>query len=193
MIQGSGGMEVEQKFRLANRETFERELVEFGGKLQGEKDEIDTYLRHPARDFGQTDEAFRIRQVGEEFVVTYKGPRLASTVKIRPEIEIPLAANTHDLWMQVFQSLSFTPVTQVRKNRRSYQLDFQDRAFTITLDRVAGIGDFAEVELLIPDASQAQAAADSIEALARHLKLGDVERKSYLALVRASQKIDSAT
>ncbi|MFN9953042.1 MAG: class IV adenylate cyclase, partial [bacterium] len=65
--------------------------------------------------------------------------------------------------------------------------------FTITLDRVAGIGDFAEVELLIPDASQAQAAADSIEALARHLKLGDVERKSYLALVRASQKIDSAT
>ncbi|MEY4568329.1 MAG: hypothetical protein RLY14_3299, partial [Planctomycetota bacterium] len=118
--------------------------------------------------------------------------RLAGTVKIRPEIEIPLAPSTQHLWMQVLQALGFTPVTQVRKNRRSFHLDFQDRAFTITLDRVAGVGEFAEVELLIPDASQAQDAADAIESLARHLQLGDIERKSYLALVRASQKTDSA-
>ncbi|MEY4566797.1 MAG: hypothetical protein RLY14_1767, partial [Planctomycetota bacterium] len=51
-MQASEGMEVEQKFRLVNRDAFESKLIDFGGKLLDERNEVDTYLRHPARDFG---------------------------------------------------------------------------------------------------------------------------------------------
>ena len=44
----------------------------------------------PCRDFAQTDEALRIRTVGDTSFVTYKGPKLDATTKTRRELELPL-------------------------------------------------------------------------------------------------------
>ena len=65
----SGGIEVEQKFRLADVAALEKRLMESGGSFVSNQEEVDTYLGHPSRDFGQTDEALRIRQIGDWAVV----------------------------------------------------------------------------------------------------------------------------
>ena len=46
------------------------------------------------RDFAQTDEALRIRQVSGANQITYKGPKIDEATKTRREIEIPLAPGT---------------------------------------------------------------------------------------------------
>lgn len=180
----SGGIEVEQKFRLDAAAPLEKRLLEAGASFVSDQEEVDTYLRHPSRDFGQTDEALRIRQVGDWAVITYKGPRKKGPVKVRKEIEIPLVDKTVDQWLDVWQSLGFEVVAQVRKNRRVFTLEHQGRNFTITLDHVKEIGDFAEVELLVIDHAEATAASAAIEEVAAYLELLDIERRSYLSLVR---------
>ena len=52
--------------------------------------QIDCYYAHPVRDFAASDEALRLRQVGENNYITYKGPKLDTTTKTRREIEISL-------------------------------------------------------------------------------------------------------
>ena len=51
----------------------------------------DRYFAHPSRDFARTDEALRLRRIGEFNFITYKGPKLDATTKTRREIEIGLA------------------------------------------------------------------------------------------------------
>ena len=53
-------------------------------------DQEDIYLSHPSRDFRVTNEALRIRRIGDENRITYKGPRLSGPTKTREEIEISL-------------------------------------------------------------------------------------------------------
>ncbi|MBQ6107340.1 MAG: CYTH domain-containing protein [Thermoguttaceae bacterium] len=99
--------EVEQKFRLSDPSGFLDAARDFGVVWKKRVVEVDTYFQHPARDFVQTDEALRIRrhltfqglygkeQIPErvcvESLITFKGPKLDSTAKIRKELELPLA------------------------------------------------------------------------------------------------------
>lgn len=182
----SGGIEVEQKFRLDDVAALEKRLMESGASFVSNQEEVDTYLRHPSRDFSQTDEALRIRQIGDWAVITYKGPRKKGPVKVRKEIEIPIVQKTLGMWLDVWQSLGFEEVAQVRKTRRAFKLEHKGRRFTITLDHVKDIGDFAEVELLVVDHAQADLAAEAIQDVAALLELHEIERRSYLSLVRGS-------
>jgi len=90
------------------------------------------------------------------------------------------------MWLEVWNSLGFEEVAQVRKNRRAFKLEYKGRRFTITLDHVKGIGDFAEVELLVVDQAQADLAVEAIQDVAALLELQSIERRSYLSLVRGS-------
>ncbi len=58
--------EVEMKFPLSDSAAVLHQLVELGAVVGVAITQCDTYLKHPARDFSQTDEAFRIRSVGED-------------------------------------------------------------------------------------------------------------------------------
>ncbi len=69
-----GAWEVEQKFRLSELESLRRRLLEMGAIAKETEDQVDTYLRHPCRDFRATDEALRIRRIQGNALVTYKGP-----------------------------------------------------------------------------------------------------------------------
>jgi adenylate cyclase class 2 len=182
----SGGIEVEQKFRLADVGALEKRLMDSGASFVSNQEEVDTYLKHPGRDFAQTDEALRIRQIGDWAVITYKGPKKKGPVKVRKEIEVPLVLNTLGMWMEVWNSLGFQEVAQVRKTRRAFKLEYRGRRFTITLDHVHHLGDFAEVELLVSDHEQAELAAEAIQEVAVYLQLQDIERRSYLAMVRGT-------
>ena len=87
-------MEAECKYRVPDVERARTRLKEIGAVFLRIETHRDTYLKHPSRDFRSTDEALRIREVDGEPFITYKGPRLAGPIKIRPEIELPMVAGT---------------------------------------------------------------------------------------------------
>jgi pantoate--beta-alanine ligase len=181
-------LEIEQKFANADFAAVEGRLAEWGATLLGEHDEADHYFNAPDRDFARTDEAFRLRRVGERNFLTYKGPKQPAAVKKRLEREVALppgdeaAGEFRDLLVQ----LGYRPVAVVRKRRRSYRLERGGRALTVCLDDVAELGHFAEVEVLAPE-EQAAAAEAALAEVAAGLGLEQVERRSYLGLVLAAR------
>ena len=180
-----GQFEVEQKFVLEDgSDGFLKRLLELGARPLDEVRQVDAYFNHPVRDFRETDEALRIRSVGEQNFLTWKGPKLSQTTKTRREIETPLGAGTAaaEQFGQVLEILSFHPVASVRKVRQRFELTRGEHTFEIAFDRVEGLGDFAEIEL-IADKAGLDAAQAAVLALGADLGLHKVERRSYLALL----------
>ena len=91
-------LEVELKFPLDDALSLRERLVSVGAEAKSMVVQSDAYFNHPARDFAQTDEALRIRTVGDESVVTYKGPKLGGSAKTRFELEFQLDAKTSEGW-----------------------------------------------------------------------------------------------
>lgn len=181
---GEPGFEVEIKFRAADHPALARRLAELGAESGPELEQEDVYLSHPARDFGRTDEALRLRRVGPENRVTYKGPKLGGPTKTREEIELPFASGPEALeqMTRLFQRLGFRPVAVICKVRRPFRLVRDGRPLEVALDRAEGLGDFAEVEALARDAADLPAAQATVMALAAALGLEAVERRSYLRM-----------
>ena len=176
--------EVEQKFPVGGFGHVESKLSASGVEVSSPQTEIDTYYAHPSRDFAQTDEALRIRQIGSATWITYKGPKVDSTTKTRREIELPLSADPELVndWAGLLEALGFAPVMEVRKIRRKAAVPWQNRKVLATLDDVKNVGTFVELEL-IADQSELQAARDCIASLAEALGLRQSERRSYLELL----------
>jgi len=174
--------EVEQKFPVASCAVVEQHLRSLGAEISPPHTEIDRYFNHPARDFAQTDEALRLRQKGDHLLVTYKGPKLDPHSKTRRELERPLPANTLDEWNELLWLLGFQPVAEVRKSRRKAYVAWEGRQVEVSLDDVAEVGQFVELELTA-DAAGLDVARACIAALARRLDLSAGERRSYLELL----------
>jgi adenylate cyclase class 2 len=183
--------EVEQKFRVEDRAALLAKLTALQVELGEPQLQVDTYFRHPERDFAQTDEALRIRQVGEVNCITYKGPKIDQTTKTRREIELPLASGERqaDQFAELLVALSFQPVTAVRKQRRYGKSPWQGLQVEIALDEVDRVGSFAELELASDEAGL-DAARACLASLAAELGLKQVERRSYLELLLEQMKND---
>ena len=113
--------EVEQKFRLdAPAEFIAARLLEFGATAIGEVRQADHYFNHPVRDFATTDEALRIRSVGDQNWLTWKGPKIDQNTKTRREIESSLGdgSKTAEEICEVLTILGFHSVAVVRKVRK---------------------------------------------------------------------------
>jgi adenylate cyclase class 2 len=178
--------EVEQKHRVADVVRLTERLAERGSSLEAAIVQSDRYFAHPARDFAKSDEALRIRTVGDESFVTYKGPKIDATSKTRRELEFPLSAGDRDgaKFAQLLAALGFTPVATVRKRRRPFMVNFEGRHMEGALDEVDGVGTFAELELMADDDALEQAKL-AVAALAIELDLGPQERRSYLEMLLA--------
>lgn len=177
--------EVELKFRLPDdgRQILTC-LTECGAVPQAVQQQVDRYFNHPARDFKQTDEALRIRSVDQQNWLTWKGPRIDSPTKTRPEIEVPLGPGeeTARQFAEVLRRLGFQFVAEVRKQRQVFQLSRADGRFELALDTVAGIGAFLEIELLAA-ADELAAAQAAVLTLGEELGAGAITSRSYLAMV----------
>ncbi len=144
------GFEIEIKFRVADLSALAQKLADRGNPAEPTVEHHDAYLAHPARDFAQTGEAFRIRSEGTLNRITYKGPKLKGPTKTREEIEVEFAAGAEarEQLGRAFELLGFRPVAVVKKRREEYHVDFQGRTMTVSLDQAEGVGHFAEVETL---------------------------------------------
>ena len=182
-------IEVEQKFRVDDLAGLERQLALLGGEPGEAQVQVDVYYAHPVRDFAATDEALRVRRVGPENYITYKGPKLDATTKTRRELELALPAGDEgaEAAAALLEALSFRKVLEVCKRRRHVTLVWQGYEVTIALDHLDGLGDFVELELLA-DESSMQAAQTAVAALAQRLELRNGERRSYLELLLDAHK-----
>jgi adenylate cyclase, class 2 len=178
-------IEVEQKHRVNDVAAFERQLIERGSTLGEPIVQADEYFAHPCRDYAKTDEALRIRTVGQDSVVTYKGPKLDATTKSRRELELSLAVSATE-FAELLAALGFVPVTTVCKSRRSFELEHGDRCVQGALDIVEKVGSYVELELSA-DQSDFERAKAIIGSLAAELGLGPSERRSYLELLLSAR------
>lgn len=178
--------EVEQKHRVTDVAALIIRLEENGARLSGPIEQFDQYFAHPCRDFATTDEALRIRVVGDKSFVTYKGPKLDTTTKTRCEIELPLdpADRGGSHFASLLGALGFRPVAVVRKRRRTFSIKAGEYDVDGALDDLAGLGCFVELELRT-DEENLEAAKRTISNLAAELNIGPSERRSYLELLLA--------
>jgi adenylate cyclase class 2 len=176
--------EVEQKHRVTDEAALVARLQERGGHLETPIEQSDQYFAHPCRDFAKSDEALRIRVVGDKSFVTYKGPKIDTTTKTRREIELPLDPADHNgsQFGSLLAALGFTPVAVVRKRRRKFRIAADEYEVDGALDDVDGVGCFVELELQAND-DGLEAAKRTIAKLASDLDFGPSERRSYLEML----------
>jgi adenylate cyclase, class 2 len=184
------GYEVEVKYRMVDHDRLELLLAERGADRQPEITHEDIYLSHPSRDFTVSNEAFRIRRIGTENRITYKGPRLRGPTKTREEIELTVAPGeiAFNQLLRLFENLGFRPVATVRKSRIPFHLTEQGRAVEVVLDRAFDLGNFVEIEALAETDSELPAVQVAVLALAEQLGLTEVEPRSYLRMLLESRK-----
>ena len=159
-------------------------LAALGAAPAGHHRQIDVYFSHPVRDFAATDEALRLRQDGDELRVTYKGKKLDPPLKTREEIEFALGTDVATA-TALLERLGFRPVASVQKERVEYRLAGPP-VVIVSLDEVAGLGSFCEVETAAETAAEGRAVID--RALA-DLALGGLPPipRSYLDLLLAKR------
>jgi adenylate cyclase class 2 len=172
-------IEVEAKAYCEDLLGFEERIKGLGAEYKSEVEQVDIYFNHPARDFGQTDEALRIRRVGGKATFTYKGPKIDLLTKTREELKVELSDG--DAMKEVLLKLGFSEVGTVRKVRRKYKLN----EFKVCLDEVEGLGSFVELEVEVPagDQDQVTRSRDDILKTMNEWGLDRVERRSYLELL----------
>jgi pantoate--beta-alanine ligase len=186
-------LEIEQKFVCHDFGPVERYLAGHGVGAPTEETETDHYFNAPDRDFVQTGEVFRLRQIDDSNRFTYKGPRLPGAVKMRPELEIAVSTGTESRTqlLALLGHLGFRFVAVVKKRRRSFSLTHDGWPVTVCLDEV-NIGSFVEIEILA-EPEQAPEAQEVIRQLAAAMQLGQVEQRSYLKMILERQSVTPAT
>ena len=177
--------EVEQKFHVENVERLKVNLERIQATPEGAREtHSDTYFNHPSRDFGETREALRIRRVNGVPMITYKGSLLPGSIKARRELEWRLdpgdASGTK--FEELLELLGFRRVATVEKLRQPYSLPEGGQGLGVVIDEVTDLGIFAEIELIVENTDQIEAARAQIASVATDLGLRRGEPRSYLTM-----------
>ena len=178
--------EVEVKVR-ADHETVRTELADTSAERLGRVEQTDTYFDAPHRDMAARDEALRLREERQdgtaEVAITYKGPLVEAESKTREEFETGVESAAE--MEAILQGLGFSPAATVEKERTRYRLE----GFTISLDTVAGLGEFVEIEAEASEGEIGSTRERAIEVLdSIGLDAEEQIRTSYLGLLLAERE-----
>ena len=177
-------LEVEMKFRVADWTEIAAKLAAAGAVPEPMREDTDHYFNAPDRDFAQTDEAVRLRRIGIQNYLTYKGPKIDTLTKSRPEIELRLAdgAQVAADSVRFLSSLGYRPVAVVSKMRQVFTFERGGFQLSACLDDVGAVGRYVELEILA-DESRYEAAREVLLKTVAEFGLTDHERRSYLRLL----------
>ena len=182
-------LEIEMKFSVTDFTAIQELLARWKAELVPAIEEADHYFNAPDRDFGQTDEAFRLLCIGTHNRVTYKGPKQGGATKTRTEIEIALAsgAQTAEDFCQMVQRLGYRPTAVVKKRRACYDFKREGFALQACCDEVETLGRFVEIEI-VTEPAERQRAQEVLLKVVGELGLPASEPRSYLEMVLAKQQ-----
>jgi len=177
-------LEIEVKYKVDELNRVRQALEELGATFETPVSQVDSYFRHPARNFAQTDEALRLRRVGEENCLTYKGPKIDKETKTRRELELPLepGERSFDSWRELLKVLGFSPARDVAKQRQAGMILWEGDEAHLALDKVEGLGSYLEIEVLAEE-KDLGTAKGRVLSLAKKLGLEGLERRGYLDLL----------
>lgn len=173
-------IEVESKYWSPGNDKVEKALIRLGAKKIAEGTMEDVYFSHPARDFGKTDEALRLRKTQGGAELSYKGPRM-KTERVKAREEVNLEVDDALTAQMIIERLGFAEVCVVRKSRKSYNLD----ELRVDVDTVDGLGEFVELEILTEAPERSE---ELFELAKKELALGGLEPKTYLELILEHNK-----
>lgn len=181
-------LEIEQKYPVPHLSPLQQTLENLGANFEPVIRQVDVYFRHPARDFAATDEALRLRCVGQANCITYKGPKIDAQTKTRREIELPLDSGPKSLesWSEMLEILGFRRVREVSKDRIPGNLEWEGMEIHLALDQVFGLGTYLELEILA-DEKELSTAKQRLASLAEKLGLRQPERRGYLDLLLSKE------
>ncbi len=182
-------LEIELKFRNTNRGAVEAALDRLGANRIESRDESDHYFNAPDRDFRSTDEVLRLRRVGNAGTLTYKGPKRGGAAKTREEHEVRLVDGEQGSAEVLIRALGYRSSAIVVKRRTLYSLSRDGFELHVCLDKLDGIGEFVEIEIVAEERELARAEA-TVSAVAADLALKEPEPRAYLRMVLESQGID---
>lgn len=148
-------LEIEMKARLVSRAIVEQHLRELGARHLGDYHKIDRYFSHSLSDGRRQD--CRLRSDGPRHWLTFKDKTLVDGLEINREWETGLAEPA--VLAELLQRLGAQEF--VRKEKTGSAWDY--RGLKVEVSTIALLGDFIEVELVLPEAgtdrSQASAQA----------------------------------
>jgi adenylyl cyclase CyaB, putative len=171
--------EVEVKVKASHAEIKE-DLQRSGAVFEKTEEQHDIYFNSHERDFSKTDEALRIRSVDGEGEITYKGKKMDTISKTRPEYNSPADAQE---MTNILLALGYFVSGAVKKTREVYRWD----DLVIGLDTVETLGEFVEVEsgLKITEKNEIQAETKRIFNFLQKYGLSEKDSitTSYLEMV----------
>lgn len=169
------------KIPVSDLHRVRKRLEELGGVRAEIRFERDIYFNAPDRDFGDTDEALRIREAGSECTLTYKGPKIGiHAIKAREEYTVGL--DSIGAMERILERLGLRRVVEVRKVREVYRF----RGVTVSLDEVEELGSYVEIETIV--SGDAESAAELLGNIKRELRIeGESTTLSYLEILLAKR------
>ena len=179
-------IEIEKKFPVQDFDKIRTELAsgEFD-VMESDKSKLqsDEYYNHRQLRFELQDIALRIREVDDKNILTFKGPNLDATTKIRSEIEIDLDSENRSKMNEIFLGLGMHSVAKVTKAREAISLRWQGASVEVCLDAVEEVGKFVELEIVAKTQADVPAAKEKLEALAEKFGLQGSTTTSYLEML----------
>lgn len=130
------------------------------------------------------DRVVRLRLDGDKTLVTAKKKEIEHGVEASEEIEF--GADSPDAVRALLAYLGYRPFLRKRKASRVWK--WRD-GLLVELNRIAGLGDFIEVETLLPDGAtdaQLQTARGEVRSVLTALGVSDerIEARPYMVLLR---------
>jgi adenylate cyclase, class 2 len=136
--------EIEIKLRLPpDVSKIRRTLRSLGFRVAVPRSlETNALFDNPKNPLGKQGKLIRIRRVGRDSVLTYKGPSKSVRYKKRHELEIHMS--DADVAEEIFKKIGYQPVFRYEKFRTEFVEPFE-RAGKVLLDETP-IGNFLELE-----------------------------------------------
>jgi predicted adenylyl cyclase CyaB len=183
-------IEVELKAHVRDRAAVLAAVSSFA-LAEGEVDKSDEYWHGPDWRLHRGAKGFRVRTEGDASVVTFKTKRSEGGIEINREREFSIS--DAEAFTEFVERLGCEPFYQKRKHGRKFRAGGSasdpDTA-TIEILEVVGLGDFIEIEILLPNeepAAIALAQGEIRSLLARSgVREEDIESRFYSELLIAA-------
>lgn len=181
-------IEVERKRELPEGNTLRQWLAELGYRGGDTLEETDIYYTRPDVDYMETVECLRIRRRDGFAEITYKPRSNASThsdghVIAKPETNVHIGADQAEAAAALLDAIGMVELVRVVKCRATFRHAVRDD-IVVSIDTVAGAGEFVETEVMGTDSTAARV---DLEVVERALGIDEypVVRLPYRDLVMA--------